>query len=71
MKTAGEISVVEILPDLSFWARTMRPDPRYAAELVEETLELAILHMEELNATSDMRRWFFQTMVNTHLARRK
>lgn len=38
MKPAGEINVVEILPDLALWARTMRPDPRSAAELVEETL---------------------------------
>lgn len=71
MQESREISVVEILPDLEFWARSVRPHPDFANELVEDTLELAIEHVEDLRAASNVRRWLFIAMIDIHVGRRQ
>ncbi|ANK76685.1 hypothetical protein FA04_28585 (plasmid) [Ensifer adhaerens] len=70
MSGDGKSRVVDLLPDLSAWARSLTASPSEATALTEQTLDYAIEHVEEFIATSDVRRWLVRLMVELRLGRR-
>ncbi|KRD56453.1 hypothetical protein [Ensifer sp. Root278] len=71
MTASGGTTVVDLLPDLSAWARSLTASPREATALTEQTLEYAIDHIEEFIAISDVRGWLVRLMVELRLGRRQ
>ena len=67
----GNSRVVDLLPDLSAWARSLTASPSEATALTEQTLEYAIDHIEEFIAISDVRGWLVRLMVELRLGRRQ
>ncbi|WP_409517225.1 hypothetical protein [Ensifer sp.] len=63
-----EMKVNKMLPDLRFWARSMRVDPASAAVLVEQTLELAIENFDVF-IRSHERLWLFKVMQDIQCGR--
>ncbi|WP_043612859.1 sigma factor [Ensifer sp. ZNC0028] len=59
--------VVDLLPQLSAWARSLTSSPEDATALTERTLQHAIDHMAEFVETSDVRRWLVRIMVQLRL----
>lgn len=64
-----DTTVVELLPELSAWARSLSDSQSEARALTEQTLEYAIDHVEDFIATSDLRAWLVRLMVELHLGR--
>ena len=71
MTACGGTTVVDLLPDLSAWARSLTASPSEATALTEQTLEYAIDHIEEFIAISDVRGWLVRLMVELRLGRRQ
>ncbi|MGN7803133.1 hypothetical protein ACTJKE_10420 [Ensifer sp. 22521] len=71
MTASGGTTVVDLLPDLSAWARSLTASPSEATALTEQTLEYAIDHIEEFIAISDVRGWLVRLMVELRLGRRQ
>lgn len=72
--TASGTQVVDLLPELSAWARSLTSSPEDANKLTERTLRHAIDHMAEFVETSDVRRWLVRIMVQLrlgHIRRRR
>ncbi len=61
--------VVDLLPELSAWARSLTGSPEAAIALTERTLQHAIDHMAEFVETSDVRRWLVRIMVELRQGR--
>lgn len=61
--------VVDLLPQLSAWARSLTSSSEEAITLTERTLQYAIDHMAELVETTDVRGWLVRTMVELRLGR--
>lgn len=61
--------VVDLLPQLSAWARSLTSSPEEAITLTERTLQHAIDHMAEFVGTSDVRGWLVRIMVEVRLGR--
>ncbi|KQX55452.1 MULTISPECIES: hypothetical protein [unclassified Ensifer] len=61
--------VVDLLPELVSWARSLTGSPEGATSLTERTLEYAIDHMSEFVDTSDVRGWLVRVMVELRLGR--
>jgi hypothetical protein len=52
--TSGGVgTVVDLLPELTAWARSLTASQRAATALTEKTLEYAIEHLDEFVATSE------------------
>jgi hypothetical protein len=66
---AGSTEVIDLLPELSAWARNLTVSPEAATALTEQTLEYAIDHMSEFLETSDIRGWLVRSMVELRLGR--
>ncbi|SFH27245.1 hypothetical protein [Ensifer sp. OV372] len=66
---AGGTEVIDLLPELSAWARNLTVSPEAATALTERTLEYAIDHMSEFVETSDIRGWLLRSMVELRLGR--
>ena len=65
----GGAQVVDLLPELSAWARSLTSSPEEATALTERTLQHAIDHMAEFVETSDVRGWLVRIMVELRLGR--
>ncbi|KQX20965.1 hypothetical protein ASD01_29555 [Ensifer sp. Root423] len=65
--TASSTQVVDLLPHLSTWARSLTSSPEDAIKLTERTLQHAIDHMAEFVETSDVRGWLVRIMVQLRL----
>lgn len=63
--------VVDLLPQLSAWARSLTSSQEEAITLTERTLQHAIDNMAELVETTDVRGWLVRTMVELRLGRRR
>ncbi|MBZ7927034.1 hypothetical protein LAC81_25395 [Ensifer adhaerens] len=61
--------VVDLLPELSAWARSLTASPEAATALLEQTLEHAIDHVADFLDTSDVRGWLVRIMVEIRLGR--
>lgn len=61
--------VVDLLPELSAWARGLTGSTEQATALTERTLEYAIDHMSEFVDTWDVRGWLVRVMVELRLGR--
>ncbi len=61
--------VVDLLPELTAWARSLTASQHAATALTEKTLEYAIEHMDEFVATSDVRGWLGRVMLDLRLGR--
>lgn len=66
---ASSAQVVDLLPHLSAWARSLTSSPEDAIKLTELTLQYAIDHMAEFVETSDVRGWLVRIMVELRLGR--
>lgn len=66
---AGGTEVIDLLPELSAWARSLTASPEAATALTEQTLEYAIDHISEFVETSDIRGWLVRSMVELRLGR--
>lgn len=67
--TLAGTQVMDVLPELSAWARSLTASPDEANALTERTLEYAIDHMAELIDTADLRGWLVRLMVDLRLGR--
>lgn len=63
--------VVDLLPELTAWARSLTASQLAATALTEKTLEYAIENIDEFVATSDVRRWLVRVMLDLRLGRRR
>lgn len=61
--------VVDLLPELTAWARSLTATPEEATALTERALQHAINHMAEFVETSDVRGWLVRIMVELRLGR--
>ncbi|MFK0278417.1 hypothetical protein ACIQUG_32435 [Ensifer sp. NPDC090286] len=61
--------VVDLLPELSAWARSLTPSREEATALTEQTLQHAIDRMAEFVETADVRGWLVRMMVELRLGR--
>ncbi|MGF6157756.1 hypothetical protein M2267_003015 [Ensifer sp. KUDG1] len=66
---ASSTEVLDLLPELSTWARSLTASPEEATVLTERTLQHAIDHMAEFVETSDVRGWLVRIMVELKLGR--
>lgn len=62
-RAGSSVQVVDLLPELSAWARSLTGSPEAANALTERTLQHAIDHMAEFVETSDVRGWLVRIMV--------
>ncbi|RAR99275.1 hypothetical protein [Ensifer adhaerens] len=69
--SGGVGMVVDLLPELTAWARSLTASQRAATALTEKTLEYAIENIDEFVATSDVRRWLVRVMLDLRLGRRR
>jgi len=69
--SGGVGMVVDLLPELTAWARSWTASQRAATALTEKTLEYAIENIDEFVATSDVRRWLVRVMLDLRLGRRR
>lgn len=60
-------TVVDLLPELFSWARSLTGSETVATRLTEETLEYAIDHVEEFVAAHDVRKWMVGAMLKLRL----
>ncbi|MFK0276224.1 hypothetical protein ACIQUG_21290 [Ensifer sp. NPDC090286] len=67
--SGGTTTVIDLLPELAAWARSLTPSPEAATELTEQTLEYAIEHFDEFVNTTDVRGWLVKLMVEVRLRR--
>ena len=68
-RAPSSTEVVDLLPELSVWARSLTSSPEDATALTERTLQHAIDHMAEFVETSDVRGWLVRIMVELRLGR--
>ncbi|WP_043626489.1 hypothetical protein [Ensifer sp. ZNC0028] len=61
--------VVDLLPQLSAWARSLTSSPEETTALTEQTLQHAIDHRAEFVETADVRGWLVRMMVELRLGR--
>ncbi len=61
--------VLDLLPQLSAWARGLTSSSEEAITLSERTLQYAIDHIAELVEATDVRGWLVRTMVEFRLDR--
>ncbi len=67
--TSSSTEVLDLLPELSVWAKSLTSSPEEATTLTERTLQHAIGHMAEFVETSDVRGWLVRIMVELRLGR--
>lgn len=67
--SAGGTKIVDLLPDLSAWARCLTASPTGATALTEQTLEYAVEHMDEFVTKPDVRGWLVRLMLDLRLGR--
>lgn len=61
--------VVDVLPELSAWARRLTVSPEAATALTEQTLQCAVDHFDEFIEVEDVRGWLVRLMVELRLGR--
>lgn len=65
----GAGDVVDLLPELSAWSRSLTASPSAATDLLEQTLEHAIEQADEIVEPSGVRGWLIRLMVELRLRR--
>lgn len=68
-ESIDSLDVVELIPALRAFARSLTRDPAEVDDLVQETLTKAIANIEKFEPGTRLRSWLFTIMRNTHYSR--